>query len=502
MNWLNPTTHRERSISKLIALLAVLALVAAACTSDVAEQDAPVDEQAAPADEPGQDDPAATTTDPTTTTVAPTTTTTRPDFSGTTIEVGVRDNPTMNLIREVTDEFFSGPTGIQVEFVEVPPEMNFRDFRSGFVPGPPFDVFMIDPFESPQVGVNQWLSERRLLTDADVGFDLAGFVPPLLEANSTDDGLFAVPFTAESSIIMFNQQIIDEADIDFPENPTWQQVADIARQLDSDEVTGICLNGIPEWDQLGGALTTVVNTFGGTWWEANEDGTLGEPQIDQPDSGFRAATEFYLNLARDVGPDNFAETAFDQCLEQFQNGNAAIWYDTTAAAPLLEGAGSPVAGNVGYTRAPIAETNASGALWTWGLTLPARGNQLDAGWEFIRWATSPETIALIAEHALDGWNDPAVVGAATRTSHFDIPEFREATEPYGDIVFDELTAANPNNPGTTPRPGLPGVQYVGYPQFPQVATDCTVELSAAVTGTITIDQALNTCQVIATEVSQ
>ena len=100
----------------------------------------------------------------------------------------------------------------------------------------------------------------------------------------------------------------------------------------------------------------------------------------------------------------------------------------------------------------------------------------------------------MAEHSPDGWNDPAVVGAATRASHFDIPELREATEPYGDIVFDELTAIDPNNPGTTPRPGLPGVQYVGIPEFQQVATDCTIELSAAFTGTITIDEALGSCQ--------
>ena len=30
---------------------------------------------------------------------------------------------------------------------------------------------------------------------------------------------------------------------------------------------GICLRGQPGWGQLGAPLTTMVNTFGGTWFD-------------------------------------------------------------------------------------------------------------------------------------------------------------------------------------------------------------------------------------------
>ena len=66
-----------------------------------------------------------------------------------------------------------------------------------------------------------------------------------------------------------------------------------------------------------------------------------------------------------------------------------------------------------------------------------------------------------------------------------------------DEFFTELTAADPNNPGTTPRPGRPGVQFVGIPEFQQVATDCSAEFATAVEGWITIDDALDNCQAIA-----
>ena len=516
--------------TRLIVLLTVLALIAAACSNDSAEQASSADEseqvepevEALDATTTSTTSPtttASTTTSTTTTTVPPTTTTQR-DFSGTEIEVVVFDNPTMDLITDLTPEFFTGPTGIDVEFI------NFDEVRVSArelvnvdaIARPNSDVIMLSPFESSQFGANGWLHDSSDLVDReeDESFDVESFIPsvvrvnsaevtPQLRPNTVETELFAVPFYAESSIIMYNQQIIDEAGITFPEQPTWQQVANIARQLHTDEVTGICMRGIPEWDELGAALTTVVNTFGGTWWEFDETreyGNVGEPQINQPDSGFRAATDFYLNLASDAGPDNFAETGFDQCLEQFQNGDAAIWYDSTAAPALLEALNSPIAGNVGYARAPIAQTEASGALFTWGLASWRGAQSPEAGGEFIRWATSPDTIQLLAEHSPDGWSDPAVIGAATRTSHFDIPELRAAAEPYGDIVLDELNAADPNNPGTTQRPGTPGIQYVGIPEFQQIATDCTVEFSAAVQGSITIDQALNTCQVTASEVSR
>ena len=496
---------RYRSLPRLLAILAVLAMIAAACSSDVSSEALPANAAAQTDPEAVDDEPSPPTTAPSTTTTsttsaAPTTTTLgRSQFAGTTIKIVVKENPTLDLIAAITDEFFTERTGIEVEFITLQ-GLFLRDivFDVGGVGEEGFSAVMIDPFEAPQFGAYGWLADLHFFTD-DASYDLNGFIPSLVDANRVRgfDELAAVPFYAESSIIMYNQQIMAETGIDFPANPTWQEVADIARQVDDGDITGICLRGLSGWDELGAALTTVVNTFGGTWWEANNDGTPGDAQINQADSGFRAAAEFYLDLAIDAGPNNFAETGFNECLEQFQNGTAAIWYDTTEAPPLLEAADSPIAGNVGYARAPIAETDQSGALWTWGLATLTTALEADASWEFIRWATSPDIVRLMAEHAPGGWSDPAVIGAATRSSHFDIPEFREATEPYGDIVFAELTAADPNNPSTKPRPGTSGIQYVGIPEFQNIGTSCTIEFSDAVTGTISIDEALDNCQAIA-----
>jgi sorbitol/mannitol transport system substrate-binding protein len=41
---------------------------------------------------------------------------------------------------------------------------------------------------------------------------------------------------------------------------------------------------------------------------------------------------------------------------------------------------------------------------------------------------------------------------------------------------------------------LPGVQYVGVPEFADVATECTKQISAAIAGTQSVDDALKKCQ--------
>ena len=45
-------------------------------------------------------------------------------------------------------------------------------------------------------------------------------------------------------------------------------------------------------------------------------------------------------------------------------------------------------------------------------------------------------------------------------------------------------------------------RYVGIPEFQDIGTRCTTEFSAAIAGSISVDEALDRCQEIASEVSQ
>ena len=98
-----------------------------------------------------------------------------------------------------------------------------------------------------------------------------------------------------------------------------------------------------------------------------------------------------------------------------------------------------------------------------------------------------------------GW---AAIPPGTRNSTYAIPEYQEAAAAFADPTLEAMDSAPIEDPGTTPRPGLPGVQYVGIPQFQDVGNRCTEQFSSVIAGRVEIDSALSACQDIASQVSE
>ncbi len=417
------------------------------------------------------------------------------------ITVAVVNNGATGEIQQFTPDFYSADSGVTVNFLELPEqELRERVTLAAGTGSTEFDAFMIGPFEAPQFGgVNGWIQDLTPLATADTDYNVDDLLAPIRGALSLDGQLFGVPFYGESSFLMYNRAIMDAAGITVPDAPTWDEIAEIAEAVDTDDVAGICLRGLAGWGDLGASLTTVVNTFGGTWWEANADGTPGEAQINQPDSGFRAATEFYVDLVQRVGEDDAANSSFPQCLELMQDGGAAMWYDATVAAGFLQGGN--LGDDLGVALAPVGPAGVTaGWLWTWSFAIPAGidEDRTAAAWDFISWATSEEFIRVSGENGDGGW---AAAPPGSRTSTYENPEYLAETETFASVVLNQINGANPENPGSTPRPGLPGVQYVGIPELQDIGTRCTQEISAAIAGSQSVDAALDNCQAIASEVS-
>ncbi len=413
------------------------------------------------------------------------------------INVAIVGNPQMEDIASLTPELFTAETGIAVNYTILEEqslrEIVTRDVGAG---GEQFDVVMIGMFEAPQFGNNGWLVNLEPLAAADPDYDLDDVIDAVKGGLSTDAGMWAAPFYAESSFLMYRQDVLDAAGLEMPDAPTWDEVAEIAREIDSDEMAGICLRGKPGWGDLGASFTTVLNTFGGTWWSANDDGTIGEAQVDQPE--FAEALNFYVDLINDAGQDDASSSSFNECLSLYQDGKVAMWYDATVAAGILEADDSAVKGLNGYALAPTKETDASGWLWAWALAIPENAPDPDTAWEYVSWATSADYIAAAGEALPGGW---AAVPPGTRQSTYENPNYQEAAAAFADRTLDAMQAAPIDSPGLEPRPGLPGVQYVGVPEFQDVGTRCTEQFSSAIAGGTSVEDALAACQTIASEVS-
>jgi sorbitol/mannitol transport system substrate-binding protein len=409
------------------------------------------------------------------------------------INVLMVGNPQMVDIEKLTEDSFTKDTGIQVNYT-ILPENELRDKVTQDIAtqAGQYDVATIGAYEVPIWSENDWLHELDSYADADEAFDKDDLIDPIVESLSGQDGtLYGLPFYGESSFLMYRKDIFEKEGLTMPERPTWDEVAELAAKVDGAEpgMKGICLRGLPGWGEMFAPLTTVVNTFGGTWF--TED---WQAQVNAPE--FKEAVNFYVDLVRAHGEPGAAQAGFTECLNAMSQGKVAMWYDATSAAGSLEDPEvSNVAGKVGYVFAPVKETEVSGWLWAWAWAMPKTTQNADAAAEFMLWASSKEYEELVGNEL--GW---ARVPAGKRESTYEVPEYKEAAAAFGEMTLQAIQEAKPTDPGVQPRPTV-GVQFVAIPEFQDLGTKVSQDIAAAMTGRGSVDEALDKGQQLAEEVA-
>jgi sorbitol/mannitol transport system substrate-binding protein len=411
----------------------------------------------------------------------------------TTITVATVANPQMQDIEKLSSNFEKDHPNVKVKFVILPEnELRDRVTQDIATQGGQYDVVTIGAFEVPQWAKNGWIENLGPYTQKTPGYDANDLIPAVAKVLSYNDSLYAVPFYAESSFLMYRKDLFDKAGLKMPAQPTWDQVAGFARKLHDPKknMAGICLRGLPGWGELFGPLNTVVNTFGGRWYDMSWNAQLTE-------APFKQAVQFYVDLVRDAGEPGAPNAGFTECLTAYSQGHAAMWYDATVAAGLLEDPkSSKVVGKNGYAPAPVKDTKWSGWLWAWSLAMPSTSKKKDAAWEFMSWATSKDYIKLVGQEL--GW---ARVPPGSRLSTYQIPEYKQSAAAFADLTIKAINQADINNAGTQPRPYI-GVQYVGIPEFQSLGTSVSQEISAAIAGRQTVEQALQKGQKQAEQVAK
>ncbi len=403
-------------------------------------------------------------------------------------------NPQMVDIQKITKDTFTKDTGIKVNYT-VLPENELRDKVTQDVAtgAGQYDVATVGAYEVPIWAKNGWLKEMGSYAAKDSSYDQRDLLRPMVLSLSGSDGkLYGLPFYGESSFLMYRKDVFAKKGITMPERPTWQQVAAIAAKVDGAEpgMKGICLRGLPGWGEMFAPLTTVVNTFGGTWFTKD-----WQAQVNSPE--FKQAVNFYVNLIKKDGEPGASQAGFTECLNAMSQSKVAMWYDATSAAGSLEDPNvSKVAGKVGYVHAPVEKTKSSGWLWTWAFVMPKTTKNADAASKYMLWATSKDYEKLVGQKL--GWPR---VPAGKRASTYSIPEYKKASAAFGGMTLKSIEEANPVNPGVQPRPTI-GVQFVDIPEFQDLGTKVSQDIAAAIAGRGTVDDALNKGQTLAEDVAK
>lgn len=380
---------------------------------------------------------------------------------GDSINVLMVNNPQMTELQKLTAAHFTKETGIRVNFT-VLPENDVRDKISQDFANQAgqYDVATLSNYEIPIYARNGWLHEMDSYVAKDPSYDERDILKPMRQSLTADDGrLYGQPFYGESSFLMYRKDVFAKKGLTMPAHPTWEQVADLAAKADGAEpgMKGICLRGLPGWGEMLAPLTTVVNTFGGTWFDKDWKARLDSP-------AFERATRFYVDLVREHGESGAAQSGFAECLNNMTQGKVAMWYDATSAAGLLEASDSPVKGQLGYAAAPVEKTESSGWLYTWAWGIQKASHNTDKAWKFVSWASSKEYEQLVGDTS--GWSD---VPAGKRASTYANADYRKEAAAFQEMTKEAIENARPDDPGVQPRPA-PGIQFVGIPEFTDLGT--------------------------------
>jgi sorbitol/mannitol transport system substrate-binding protein len=346
-----------------------------------------------------------------------------------------------------------------------------------------FNVIMIGPYEAPLFAKNGWLENLSTQYIAkDPSYDASDLLPPIAKALSYKGGLYAVPFYGESSMVYYRKDLFKAAGLTMPAHPTWAQIQTFAAKLNKPgKVAGVCLRGLAGWGDNMAALDTVVNTFGGEWFNQQ-----WQPQLTSP--AFERATNFYVNLIRHYGESGASNDSFNQLLTLYGQGKCAMWYDATVAATSIATTYPAMAKQTGYAFAPTQQTKSSGWLWTWSLGIPQGVSNRDAAWKFVSWATSKQYDQLVAKKY--GWS---AVPPGTRTSLYHDPNYVKAASAFAPITLASIDGTDPNHPTVNPVPYV-GIQYVDIPQFETLGLQVAQQIAGAIAGSESVSQALKTAQ--------
>jgi sorbitol/mannitol transport system substrate-binding protein len=398
--------------------------------------------------------------------------------SAATVTIATLNNPDMIELKKLSPAFEKANPDIKLNWVILEENVLRQRATTDITTGSgQFDVMTIGAYETPQWGKRGWLSP---LNNLPADYDLNDVVKTARDGLSYNGALYALPFYVESSMTFYRKDLFQAKGLKMPDQPTYDQIAQFAEKLTdkANGMYGICLRGKAGWGENMAYVTTLVNTFGGRWFDEKWQAQLTTPE-------WKKAVSFYVDLLKKYGPPGASSNGFNENLTLMSSGKCGMWIDATVAAGMLYNkTQSQIADKVGFAAAPTQVTpNGSHWLWAWALAIPKTSKQQDAAKKFIEWATSKQYIELAAKD--EGW---ASVPPGTRQSTYARPEYKQAA-PFADFVLKAIETADPNHPTAKPVP-YTGVQFVGIPEFQSFGTVVGQSISGAVAGQMTVDQAL------------
>jgi sorbitol/mannitol transport system substrate-binding protein len=404
----------------------------------------------------------------------------------TVVNIALANNPISQALEKIARENYKAE-GVDIQ-ISVLPENDLRQklTTEASTGGTTYDVFFIGPYEANNWARFGWLENlepyfSKMTAAKKSWYDRADLIQGMVGSVSLDGNAYAVPFYGESSFIMYNKELFAAKGLVMPDAPTWDQIYELAKKIHDPAkgIVGMTMRGAPGWGMSGAPFVTMVNAFGGRFYDMDWNATVDTPEQ-------RAAWQMYKKILREAGQKDILSYTYNECIALMQSGNCGIYYDATSIAPPLESEGSAVAGKVGYVLPPHQKMKTNTAwLWNWsmGLNPKSDAKKKQAAFDFMLWATSKEYIKLTTELDPSG----ALTPPASRSSTYKLDAYKSA--PYAEMTLKTLESTDFTKPTMEPVPYV-GLQYIAIPEFADAGTKMTQYLADYVVDKITLDEAI------------
>lgn len=236
--------------------------------------------------------------------------------------------------------------------------------------------------------------------------------------------LYAVPFGAETSILVYRKDLFEEHNIKVPD--TYDDVRAAAKFFaeNVDGVYGLTMRGASGHQATHGYLLH-ADPFGAKVFDADWNPTLTSAESI-------ATLEFMKEMVQ-YGPPGIAGFGYDGQCNAFLEGMAAMYIDNNAiAAATRNPEKSKVVGKVGFALHPQEKTRLS-ETGGFGIGIPANAKNPEAAFLFIQWLTMKAQDKKVVEAG----------GAPFRMSTLNDPDL-QATHPEFAVMLEQLPFADPD----------------------------------------------------------
>ena len=352
--------------------------------------------------------------------------------------------------------------------------------------GTTYDLFFIGPYEANNWARNGWLENlepyfANISSSKANWYDRADLIQGMVGSVSLNGEAYALPFYGESSFIMYNKELFAAKKLTMPAEPTWDQIYQLAKKVNDPAkgIVGMTMRGAPGWGMSGAPFVTIVNAFGGRFYDMDWNATVDTPEQ-------RGAWQMYKKILKEAGQKDILSYTYNECIALMQSGKCGIYYDATSIAPPLESSGSKVKGKMGYVMPPHQKMKTNTAwLWNWSMGINPKSDpdKKQAVFDFMLWATSKDFIKMTVDSDPTGSSTPP----ASRSSTYKLAAYKNA--PYAAMTLKTLESTDFTKPTLEPVPYV-GLQYIAIPEFADAGTKMTQWLADYVVDKISLDEAI------------